>query len=40
MVSTESARGEYKIPKSKVESYNAAEVFLKPTMTEIKKNEV
>jgi hypothetical protein len=40
VVITEGARGEYRIPKSEVQAFDGAEVFLKPTLTELKKYKV
>jgi len=40
VISTEGARGEYKIPKSEVESFDGAEVSLKSTLAELKKFKV
>jgi len=37
---TEGARGEYKMPKSEVESFDGAEVRLKSTLAELKKYKV
>ncbi|MDQ6862529.1 MAG: hypothetical protein M3044_01775 [Thermoproteota archaeon] len=34
---TEGARGEYRIPKSEVEGFNGAEVFLRSNIAELKK---
>ena len=40
VVITEGARGEYRIPKSEVQGFDGAEVFLKPTLVELKKYKV
>ena len=40
VVITEGARGEYRIPKSEVQGFDGAEVFLKPTLAELKKCKV
>jgi hypothetical protein len=40
VIITEGARGEYKIPKSEVEAFDGAEVFLKSTISELKKFKV
>jgi hypothetical protein len=40
VVITEGARKEYKLPKSQVEGYNGAEVFLKSTIAELQKFKV
>jgi hypothetical protein len=40
VIITEGARGEYKIPKSEVESFDGAEVFLKSTHSELKRYKV
>jgi hypothetical protein len=40
VVITEGARGEYRIPKSEVQGFDGAEVFLKPTLAELKKYKV
>lgn len=37
---TEGARGEYRIPKSEVEGFNGAEVFLKSNTAELKKYKI
>lgn len=40
VIVTEGARGEYKIPKSEVEAFDGAEVFLKSTISELQKFKV
>lgn len=40
VIITEGARGEYKIPKSEVEAFDGAEVFLKSTISELRKFKV
>ena len=40
VIITEGARKEYKLPKSQVEAFNGAEVFLKSTITELQKFKV
>lgn len=40
VIVTEGARGEYKIPKSEVEAFDGDEVFLKSTISELKKFKV
>jgi len=40
VVITEGARGEYKMPKTEVESFDGAEVRLKSTIAELKKYKV
>jgi hypothetical protein len=40
VIITEGARGEYKIPKTEVESFDGAEVRLKSTIAELKKYKV
>jgi hypothetical protein len=40
VIITEGARKEYKIPKSQVDAYNGAEVFLKLTIGELEKYRV
>ena len=40
VIITEGARGEYKIPKSEVEEFDGAEVFLKSTVSELQKFKV
>ncbi len=40
VIITEGARGEYKIPKSEVEAFDGAEVFLKSTVSELQKFKV
>ena len=40
VIITEGARGEYKIPKSEVEAFDGAEVFLKSTISELQKFKV
>jgi hypothetical protein len=37
---TEGARGEYRIPKSEVEEFNGAEVFLRSNIAELKKYKI
>ncbi len=37
---TEGARGEYRIPKSEVEGFNGAEVFLRSNVAELKKYKI
>ncbi|MRN39990.1 MAG: hypothetical protein FIO02_02970 [Nitrosopumilales archaeon] len=37
---TEGARGEYRIPKSEVEGFNGAEVFLRSNIAELKKYKI
>lgn len=40
VIITEGARGEYKMPKTEVESFDGAEVRLKSTIAELKKYKV
>ena len=40
VIITEGARSEYKIPKSEVEAFDGAEVFLKSTVSELQKFKV
>lgn len=40
VIITEGARGEYKIPKSEVDGFDGAEVFLKSTLSELRKFKV
>jgi hypothetical protein len=40
VIVTEGARGEYKIPKSEVDRFDGAEVFLKSTLSELRKFKV
>lgn len=40
VVITEGARGEYRIPKSEVEGFNGAEVFLRSNIAELKKYKI
>jgi hypothetical protein len=40
VIITEGARGEYRIPKSEVEGFNGAEVFLKSNIAELKKYKI
>ena len=40
VIITEGARGEYRIPKSEVEEFNGAEVFLRPNIAELKKYKI
>jgi hypothetical protein len=40
VISTEGARGEYKMPRAEVESFDGAEVRLKSTIAELKKYKV
>ena len=40
VVITEGARGEFRLPKTEVEAFDGAEVFLKPNMAELKKYKV
>jgi hypothetical protein len=40
VIITEGARGEYKMPKAEVESFDGAEVRLKSTIAELKKYKV
>jgi hypothetical protein len=40
VVITEGARGEYRIPKTEVETFDGAEVFLKSNKAELKKYKV
>jgi hypothetical protein len=40
VIITEGARKEYKIPKSQVDAFNGAEVFLKLTIGELEKYRV
>ncbi len=40
VIITEGAHGEYKIPKSEVEAFDGAEVFLKSTISELQKFKV
>ena len=40
VIITEGARKEYKIPKSQVEGFNGAEVFLKLSIAELEKFKV
>jgi hypothetical protein len=37
---TEGARGEYRIPKSEVEGFDGAEVFLRSNIAELKKYKI
>jgi hypothetical protein len=40
VIITEGARKEYKLPKSEVDGFNGAEVFLKLTIAELEKFKV
>ena len=40
VIITEGARKEYKLPKSQVEAFNGAEVFLKSSIAELEKFKV
>jgi hypothetical protein len=40
VIVTQGGRGEYKIPKSEVEAFDGDEVFLKSTISELKKFKV
>jgi len=40
VIITEGARGEYRIPKSEVEGFNGAEVFLRSNVAELKKYKI
>jgi hypothetical protein len=40
VIITEGARGEYKIPKSEVDGFDGAEVFLKSTISELRKFKI
>ncbi|MFZ0894761.1 MAG: hypothetical protein FIO03_03010 [Nitrosopumilales archaeon] len=40
VIITEGARGEYRIPKSEVEGFNGAEVFLRSNIAELKKYKI
>lgn len=40
VVITEGARGEYRIPKTEVEAFDGAEVFLKSDIAQLKKYKV
>jgi hypothetical protein len=40
VIITEGARGEYKIPKSEVDEFDGAEVFLKSTFSELRKFKI
>lgn len=40
VVITEGSRGEYRIPKSEVEEFNGAEVFLRSNIAELKKYKI
>jgi hypothetical protein len=40
VIVTEGARGEYKIPKSEVDAFDGAEVFLKSTISELRKFKI
>ena len=40
VVITEGARGEYRIPKTEVEAYDGAEVFLRSNIAELKKYKI
>lgn len=40
VIITEGARGEYRIPKSEVEEFNGAEVFLRSNIAELKKYKI
>ena len=40
VIISEGARGEYKIPKSQVDGYNGAEVFLKLSLGELQNYKV
>jgi hypothetical protein len=40
VIITEGARKEYKLPKSEVEGFNGAEVFLKSSIAELQKFKV
>ena len=40
VIITEGARKEYKLPKSQVEAFNGAEVFLKSSIAELQKFKI
>ena len=40
VIITEGSRGEYRIPKSEVEEFNGAEVFLRSNIAELKKYKI
>ncbi len=40
VIITEGARGEYRIPKSEVEGFNGAEVFLRSNIADLKKYKI
>jgi hypothetical protein len=40
VIITEGSRGEYRIPKSEVEGFDGAEVFLRPNIAELKKYKI
>ncbi|MDQ6668563.1 MAG: hypothetical protein M3Y53_10120 [Thermoproteota archaeon] len=40
VIITEGARGEYRIPKSEVEGFDGAEVFLRSNIAELKKYKI
>ena len=40
VIITEGARGEYRIPKTEVEAYDGAEVFLRSNIAELKKYKI
>jgi hypothetical protein len=40
VIITEGSRGEYRIPKSEVEGFNGAEVFLRSNIAELKKYKI
>lgn len=40
VIITEGARGEYRIPKSEVEEFDGAEVFLRSNIAELKKYKI
>jgi hypothetical protein len=40
VIITEGARGEYRIPKSEVEGFDGAEVFLRLNIAELKKYKI
>ena len=40
VIITEGARGEYRIPKSEVEGFDGAEVFLRANIAELKRYKI
>ena len=40
VIITEGARGEYRIPKSEVEGFDGAEVFLRSNIADLKKYKI